>query len=128
MKKTYTLYRYMASNLKIREKGTGSDLIVHQPYHQTACASPDADGWNPKLLFGGYGFVLAFCLSAGPDVEPTASIGQDFPRSPDSFTLAETAVENIVSTDIGFGPRALAIRKVEVATDKKPADIVVAFA
>ena len=52
----------------------------------------------------------------------------DFPRAPNSFSFAETAIEDIMRTEIRFGPMTLrALRRV-FTLDYKRSHVVIALA
>ena len=52
----------------------------------------------------------------------------DFPRAPDAFAFAETAIENIVGAHITLYPVTFASVCLVAALDKELSDIIIAFA
>src|SRR6266446_1208858 len=86
------------------------------------------DGIDRRFGFSRCGSLLAFPSLARPDMESPTAVASNFPGAPNSFTLAKTAIEDVMRPDVALGPVTLAIPGIVAAFDQEPPDIVNAFA
>jgi hypothetical protein len=87
-----------------------------------------SDGLNRLGLLALFGLTLAFAGAARPNVKSPVGEHFDFPRAPNPFAFAETAIKHIVRPNVTFGPITFAVCCIISATNQETPDIVIPIA